>query len=73
VKLQVAARSPPAATRCASRGGEGLQAVGRTMRRRRSAGAALVTFRQVLPEMPDKEAEHEVMHAIAYAAANHTK
>jgi hypothetical protein len=36
---KVAARSPPAATRCASRGGEGLQAVGRTMRRRRSAGA----------------------------------
>src|SRR5262249_16804598 len=35
--------------------------------------AALGAFREVLPEMPDKEAEREVMHAIAYAAANHTK
>ena len=35
--------------------------------------AAVAAFREVLPEMPDKEAEHEVMHAIAYAAANHTE
>jgi hypothetical protein len=35
--------------------------------------AALVAFREVLPEMPEERAKHEVMHAIAYAAANHTK
>ena len=35
-------------------------------------GAALAAFREVLPEMPEAEAKNEVMHAVAYAAANHT-
>jgi hypothetical protein len=35
--------------------------------------AALAAFREVVPEMPEEAAKHEVMHAIAYAAANHTK
>jgi hypothetical protein len=35
--------------------------------------AAVAAFREVLPEMSEVEAKHEVMHAIAYAAANHTK
>ena len=35
--------------------------------------AALAAFREVLPEMPEEDAKREVMHAIAYAAANHTK
>jgi hypothetical protein len=30
-------------------------------------------FRQALPDLPEQQAKHEVMHAIAYAAANHTK
>jgi hypothetical protein len=35
--------------------------------------AAVAAFREVLPEMPEEDAKQEVMHAIAYAAANHTK
>jgi hypothetical protein len=35
--------------------------------------AAYAAFRQVLPGMGEAEAKQEVMHAIAYAAANHTK
>jgi hypothetical protein len=35
--------------------------------------AAFKAFRQVLPEMPAGQAEVETSHAIAYAAANHTK
>jgi hypothetical protein len=35
--------------------------------------AALAAFRQALPDLPEQQAKHEVMHAIAYAAANHTK
>jgi len=34
--------------------------------------AALAAFREVVPELPEKEARQEVIHAIAYAAANHT-
>ena len=33
---------------------------------------AYAAFREVLPEMPEEEAKDEVMHAIAYTAANHT-
>ena len=34
--------------------------------------AALAAFREVLPDMPIKEAERQMTHAIAFAAANHT-
>jgi hypothetical protein len=34
--------------------------------------AAFAAFREVLPEMGEAEVKHEVMHAIAYAASNHT-
>jgi hypothetical protein len=33
--------------------------------------AAYEAFREVLPGMGDAEAKQEVMHAVAYAAANH--
>jgi hypothetical protein len=33
---------------------------------------AVAAFRQVLPEMPEKEAVHEVILAIAYASREHT-
>jgi hypothetical protein len=35
--------------------------------------AALAAFREVLPQMPEEQAKLETTHAIAYAAANHTK
>jgi hypothetical protein len=35
--------------------------------------AAYAAFREVLPDMPEEQAKHETTHAIAYAAANHTK
>jgi hypothetical protein len=35
--------------------------------------AAIAAFREVMPEVPEEQAKQEVMHAIAYAAANHTK
>ena len=35
--------------------------------------AAYAAFREVLPEMPEQQAKMETTHAIAYAAANHTK
>jgi hypothetical protein len=35
--------------------------------------AAYAAFREVLPEMPEEQAKMETTHAIAYAAANHTK
>ena len=34
---------------------------------------AYAAFREVLPEMPEQQAKLETTHAIAYAAANHTK
>ena len=34
---------------------------------------AHAAFREVLPEMPEQQAKLETTHAIAYAAANHTK
>jgi hypothetical protein len=35
--------------------------------------AAFEAFREVLPEMPERQAKIETNQAIAYAAANHTK
>jgi hypothetical protein len=35
--------------------------------------AALAAFREVLPDMPEEQAKAETTHAIAFAAANHTK
>ena len=35
--------------------------------------AAYKAFREVLPEMPQEQAKLETTHAIAYAAANHTR
>jgi hypothetical protein len=35
--------------------------------------AAYAAFREVLPEMPEAEAKQRTTHAIAFAAANHTK
>jgi hypothetical protein len=40
---------------------------------RRAWPAAYAAFREVLPEMPEAQAKLETTHAIAYAAANHTK
>jgi hypothetical protein len=34
---------------------------------------AYAAFREVLPEMLEEQAKLETIHAIAYAAANHTK
>jgi hypothetical protein len=34
--------------------------------------AALAAFREVLPDMPENEAERQMTLAVAYAAANHT-
>jgi hypothetical protein len=35
--------------------------------------AAYAAFREMLPRMPEAQAKLETTHAIAYAAANHTK
>jgi hypothetical protein len=35
--------------------------------------AAYAAFREALPEIPEEEAKREVMHAVAYAAANHAR
>jgi hypothetical protein len=35
--------------------------------------AAYAAFREVLQEMPEEQVKMETTHAIAYAAANHTK
>ena len=35
--------------------------------------AAYAAFREVLPEMPEQQAKLETTHAIAFAAANHTR
>jgi hypothetical protein len=34
--------------------------------------AAFAAFREVRPDLPPREADHQVMLAVAYAAGNHT-
>jgi hypothetical protein len=63
-----------------------LLVVGRTMMRLRSAGAMVspslvaspagrptLSLPGPLPEMPEEQAKAETTHAIAFAAASHTK
>jgi hypothetical protein len=40
---------------------------------RLARAAAFEAFREVLPDMPERQAKVETTRAIAYAAANHTK